>query len=77
MDYWYYNGWYGANYTYHKLELTLKLHPDDVIDVNFMRVKAIVTKAKSYDFLIGAMVLYPMGFFLDFWKERSLHRLRQ
>jgi hypothetical protein len=27
-----------------------------------MKVKAIVTEAKSYDVLVGSTVLYPMGF---------------
>jgi hypothetical protein len=30
-----------------------------------MKVKAIVTEAKSYDVLVEMMVLYPMGFILD------------
>jgi hypothetical protein len=49
-----------------KGELVLKLNQDDVEDVSFMKVKAIVTEAKSYDVLVGSMVLYPMGFTLDF-----------
>jgi len=47
-------------------ELTLRLRYDDVEDASFMKVKAIVTEAKSYDLLVGAVVLYPMGFTLDF-----------
>jgi hypothetical protein len=31
-----------------------------------MKVKAIITEAKSYDVLVGKTVLYPMGFTLDF-----------
>jgi hypothetical protein len=34
-----------------------------------MKVKAIVTEAKSYDVLVlGSTVLYPMGFTLDLWE---------
>jgi hypothetical protein len=39
-----------------------------------MKVKAIVTEAKSYDVLIGSTVLYPMGFTLDFWEETASYR---
>jgi hypothetical protein len=49
-----------------KGELALKLNQDDVEDAGFMNVKAIVTEAKSYDVLVGSMVLYPIGFTLDF-----------
>jgi hypothetical protein len=49
-----------------KAELSLKLNQEDVEDASFMRVKAIVTEAKSYDVLVGTTVLYPMGFTLDF-----------
>lgn len=48
-----------------KVELAFKLPPDDAMDANFMRVKAILTKAKSYD--VGkAMALYPIESILDF-----------
>jgi hypothetical protein len=29
----------------------------------------VVTNATSYDVLVGSVILYPMGFVLDFWKE--------
>jgi hypothetical protein len=57
-----------------KGELALKLNQDDVEDASFMKVKAIVMEAKSYDVLVGSMVLYPMGFTLDFWEETSSYR---
>jgi hypothetical protein len=46
-----------------------------VEDAGFMKVKAIVIKAKSYDVLVGMMVLYSMGFTLDFWEEIASYRL--
>jgi hypothetical protein len=49
-----------------KGELASKLNQDDVKDASFMKVKAIVMEAKSYDVLVGSTVLYPMGFTLDF-----------
>jgi hypothetical protein len=57
-----------------KAELSLKLNQEDVEDAGFMRVKAIVTEAKSYDVLVGMTVLYPMGFTLDFWEEITSYR---
>jgi hypothetical protein len=44
-----------------KGELALKFNQDDVKDTSFMKVKAIVMEAKSYDVLVGSTVLYPMG----------------
>jgi hypothetical protein len=58
-----------------KAELSLKLNQGDVEDVGFMKVKAIVTEAKSYDVLVGTTVLYSMGFILDFWEEIASYRL--
>jgi hypothetical protein len=57
-----------------KAELSLKLNQEDVEDAGFMKVKAIVMEAKSYDVLVGTTVLYPMGFTLDFWKEIASYR---
>jgi hypothetical protein len=56
--------------------LSLKLNQEDVEDAGFMKVKAIVTEAKSYDVLVGMTVLYPMGFTLDFWEEIASYRPR-
>jgi hypothetical protein len=57
-----------------KAELSLKLNQEDVEDAGFIKVKAIVTEAKSYDVLVGTMVLNPMGFTLDFWEEIASYR---
>jgi hypothetical protein len=57
-----------------RAELSLKLHQDDVEDAGFMKMKAIVTEAKSYDVLVGSTVLYPIGFTLDFWEETASYR---
>jgi hypothetical protein len=57
-----------------KGDLALKLNQDDVEDASFMKVKAIVTEAKSYDVLVGSTVLYPMGFTLGFWEEIASYR---
>jgi hypothetical protein len=57
-----------------KGELALKLNKEDVKDASFMKVKAIVIEAKSYDVLVGSTVLYPMGFTMDFWEETASYR---
>jgi hypothetical protein len=57
-----------------KGELALKLNQDDVEDTSFMKVKAIVTEANSYDVLVGSTVLYPIGFTLEFWEETASYR---
>jgi hypothetical protein len=57
-----------------KAELSHKLNQEDVEDASFMKVKAIVMDAKSYDVLVGTIVLYPMGFTLDFWEEIASYR---
>jgi hypothetical protein len=56
-DHQYVYGRDGANKWHHEEWLTVRLCKDDVEDASFMKVKAIVTKAKSYDVLVGAMVL--------------------
>jgi hypothetical protein len=57
-----------------KTKLSLKFNQEDVEDTGFMKVKAIITEAKSYDVLVGTTVLYPMGFTLDFWEEIASYR---
>jgi hypothetical protein len=58
-----------------KGELSLIFNQDDIEDASFMKVKAMVTEAKSHDILIGAAVLYPMGFTLDFLEDTTSYRL--
>jgi hypothetical protein len=47
---------------------------DDVEDASFMKVKANVTEAKSYNVLVGSTVLYSIGLTLDFWEETASYR---
>ena len=46
--------------------LLVKFQPHDVMDSATIKVKAIATQVECYDVLVGAMVLYPMGFTIDF-----------
>jgi hypothetical protein len=57
-----------------KAKLALKLNQDNVEDASFMKMKAIVTEAKSYDVLVGSTILYPMGFTLDLWEETTSYQ---
>jgi hypothetical protein len=57
-----------------KVKLSLQLNPDNIKNASFMKVKAIVIEAKSYDILVGSKVLYPMGFTLEFWKKKASYR---
>ena len=59
-----------------KMELMLRLNQDELKDASYMKVKAIVTKAKSYNVLVGSAVLYLMGFTLDFWQKTASYRLK-
>jgi hypothetical protein len=43
-------------------ELIVKLWPIDVMENSSFKMKTIVIKAQSYNVLVGAMILHPMGF---------------
>jgi hypothetical protein len=34
----------------------------------------VVTTVESYDVLVGGVVLYPMGFQMDYWTETTAYR---
>ena len=54
--------------------LVVRFKPDDVMDSSAIKVQAVVTKAESYDVLVGATILYPMGFQMDYWSETTSYR---
>jgi hypothetical protein len=37
-------------------------------------VTIVVTTSNSYDVLVGGVVLYPMGFQMDYWTGTSAYR---
>jgi hypothetical protein len=47
---------------------------DHVIDSSRLGMIAIVTAIKSYDVLVRGVVLYPMGFHMDYWTETTTYR---
>jgi hypothetical protein len=46
---------------------------DHVTDSSKLGVTVIVTGAESYDVLVGGVVLYPMGFKMDYWTETTAY----
>jgi hypothetical protein len=54
--------------------LSMQMKPDHVIDSFRLGVIVVVTTAKSYDVLVGGVVLYPMGFQMDYWTETTTYR---
>ena len=55
-------------------DLTVQVQPKHTSDSSTMEVRAVLAGADSYDVLIGGAVLYPMGFDLDYWRERVSYR---
>lgn len=54
--------------------LLIKLRPNDVMDVPTIKINAVITQGESFEVLVGAIVLYPMDFTLDFWNEMASYR---
>jgi hypothetical protein len=46
--------------------LSVQMKPDHVTDSSRLGVTAVVTTTESYDVLVGGVVLYPMGFQMDY-----------
>jgi hypothetical protein len=59
--------------THERLLVQMKL--DHAFDNSRLGVIVVVIAAKSYDVLVGGVVLYPMGFQMDYWTETSAYRL--
>jgi hypothetical protein len=47
----------------------MQMRPDHATDSFRSGVIVVVTVVESYDVLIGGVVLYPMGFQMDYWTE--------
>jgi hypothetical protein len=50
------------------------VRPDHVTDSFRLGVTVVVTVAESYDVLVGGVVLYPMGFQMDYWTETMAYQ---
>jgi len=54
--------------------LSVQMKPNHVPDSFRLGMTVVVTIAESYDVLIGGVVLYPMGFQMDYWTEVATYR---
>jgi len=50
------------------------MRPNHAINSSKLGVIVVVTTAKSYDVLVGGVVLYPMCFQMDYWTETAAYR---
>jgi hypothetical protein len=54
--------------------LSVQMKPDHVTDSSRLGVIVVVTAAESYDVLVGGVVLYPMGFQMDYWTKITTYQ---
>jgi hypothetical protein len=50
------------------------MRPDHATDSSRLGVTAVVTTVESYDVLVGGVVLYLMGFQINYWTETTAYR---
>ncbi len=68
----------GANDRSHFMtceRLSVQMRPDHATNSSRLGMTIIVTTAESYDVLVGGVVLYPMGFQMDYSMETAAYRL--
>jgi hypothetical protein len=53
--------------------LSVHMKPNHVTNSSRLGVTAVVTTVESYDVLVGGVVLYPMGFQMDYWTETTAY----
>jgi hypothetical protein len=58
-----------------KTNTLAKLNPNHPTNKSTIQVQVVVTNVLSYDVLVWGVMLYPMGFVLNFWEETTSHRL--
>jgi hypothetical protein len=54
--------------------LLVQMKLNHVTDSSRLGMIALVTTAKSYDVLVRGVVLYPMGFQMDYWMETTIYQ---
>ncbi|OAE29984.1 hypothetical protein AXG93_669s1340 [Marchantia polymorpha subsp. ruderalis] len=62
------------SYMMTKERISVQLRHDHAQDSSQFGVRAVVTSTESYDVLVGKVMLYPMGFWMDYWKETATYR---
>jgi hypothetical protein len=51
------------------------MRPNHATNSFRLGVIVVVITIESYDVLVGGVVLYPMGFQMDYWTETKTYRL--
>ncbi len=67
----------GASDRFHFMtreRLSMQMRPNHAIDSSKLGMTVVVTAIESYDVLVGGVVLYPMGFQMDYWIETTAYR---
>jgi hypothetical protein len=54
--------------------LLVQMRPNHETDSSRLGVTTVVTIVESYDVLVGGVVLYSMGFQMDYWTETMAYR---
>jgi hypothetical protein len=54
--------------------LSVQMRPNHATDSFRLGVTTVVTTAESYNVLVRSVVLYPMGFQMDYWTETMAYR---
>ncbi len=55
--------------------LSVQMKPDHATNSSRLGIIVVVIVVESYDVLIRGVVLYPMGFQMDYWTETATYRL--
>ncbi len=55
--------------------LSVQMRLDHATDSSRLGVTVVVIVVESYDVLVGGVVLYPMGFKMDYWMETTVYQL--
>jgi hypothetical protein len=58
-----------------KHEIVIQINDNKLINYTIMWAQVMVTHVTPYDVLVGGVVLYPLGFTIDFWEETAYYRL--
>ncbi len=54
--------------------LSMQMRPGHVTNSSMLGVTVVVTTTELYDVLVGGVMLYPMGFQMDYWTKTSTYQ---
>jgi hypothetical protein len=55
--------------------LSMQMKPDHAINSSRLGMTVVVIAVESYDVVVGGVVLYSMGFQMDYWTKTTTYRL--